>query len=203
MSSRCLLRRAITDFSSVKGTASLKQALEILGYAPTLHMFDLWQSAEQSKQWMVACRRIAEGEKVDLRPLVAGYGSGVDTPVSDVFIELAEQFPEAKVGSELFSFGRADLSSQVVLTHRPSADWYKSYVAMSSVLGSSYALWTYWIPEVSRFSVRRIAELISLLSQCYWQRQMSMKGILPLWLSKYGSFGEHMMSSRIEEAKKK
>jgi len=32
---------------------------------------------------------------------------------------------------------------------------------------------------------------------------MSMRGILPLWLSKYGSFGEHMMAARIEEAKKK
>lgn len=80
------------------GTASLKEALEILGFNPTLHMFELWQSAELSKQWMHACARIADGEKnVDLRPLVAGFGSGVDTPVSDVFIELAEQFPQAKV----------------------------------------------------------------------------------------------------------
>lgn len=61
-------------------------------------MFECWNSAELSKQWMVACCRIAEGDKnVDLRPLVEGFGSGVDTPVSDVFIELAEQFPEAKM----------------------------------------------------------------------------------------------------------
>ncbi|ORY90767.1 P-loop containing nucleoside triphosphate hydrolase protein [Leucosporidium creatinivorum] len=145
------------------GTASLREALQILGFGPTTHMFECWNSAELSKQWMVACRRIAEGDKnVDLRPLVEGFGSGVDTPVSDVFIELAEQFPEAKV----------------VLTHRPAKDWFKSYCTMSQSLGSSYAFW------------------------CYWQRQMSMRGILPLWLSKYGSFGEHMMAARIEEAKK-
>lgn len=30
-----------------------------------------------------------------------------------------------------------------------------------------------------------------------------MRGILPIWLAKYGSFGAHMMPERIQEAKDK
>lgn len=96
-------------------------------------------------------------------------------------------------------------SLQVVLTHRPAKDWFRSYTGMAQSLGPNYAFWTYWIPEV-RFPILPpvlTAELTFSIPQCYWQRQMSMKGILPLWLSKYGEFDEHMMAARLEEAKKK
>lgn len=63
-----------------------------------MHMWTCWASAPLSKSWMDALERLSMGEEVDLRPLVEGYGAGVDTPVSDVYIELAKQFPEAKVG---------------------------------------------------------------------------------------------------------
>lgn len=50
-----------------------------------------------SKDWVNAYKKIEDGEKVDLRPLVQGHQSGVDSPVSDLYLEMAQQFPNAKV----------------------------------------------------------------------------------------------------------
>lgn len=105
---------------------------------------------------MEACERLSMGENVDeqLRALVEGYGSGVDTPVSDVYIELARVFPEAKVcmieETKALDQGTNRLRPcQVVLTHRPADEWHTSYVNMAKHLGGLYALWVYWNPEVS------------------------------------------------------
>lgn len=67
-------------------------------------MTELFKTPETSKKWAKVFAGIARGdEEVDVSSVVEGYGSGVDAPFSDCYLELAKQYPEAKVG-RLFSF---------------------------------------------------------------------------------------------------
>lgn len=91
------------------GTASLKRALEKLGFGPCHHMEEVFANPPQVEHWV----RIAAKQPVDWDEVFAGYRSQVDWPGAHVWRELAAHFPKAKV----------------VLSVRPEESWWKSFSA--------------------------------------------------------------------------
>ena len=90
------------------GTASLKAALELLGFGPCHHMYELFDHPEQTVQFL----RAYNGEYVDFRALLKGYRSAVDVPSIDFYKEIHRAYPAAKL----------------VLTVRDSGDkWFESF----------------------------------------------------------------------------
>lgn len=88
------------------GTHSLKSALEILGFGPCHHMYEVRRSAKQLAFWTAA----AQGAAMDWDKVFAGYNAQVDWPAAYYWEDLAMQFPKAKV----------------ILTHRDPEVWYAS-----------------------------------------------------------------------------
>jgi len=88
------------------GTASMKAALEHLGFGPCYHMFDVLPSPQRTEDW----RRVVDGEDRDWERIFAGFGSTVDWPGCTYWRELADTFPDAKI----------------LLTTRDPQRWYDS-----------------------------------------------------------------------------
>lgn len=88
------------------GTASLKRALETLGFGPCHHMSEVLKRPETAAGWTSALRGDIDG----LPDLVSGYRATLDFPSCLLWRELADRYPEAKV----------------VLTVRDPARWYRS-----------------------------------------------------------------------------
>tara|TARA_R110002096_G_scaffold74746_3_gene176932 strand:- start:8588 stop:9208 length:621 start_codon:yes stop_codon:yes gene_type:complete len=88
------------------GTESLKNALEILGYGPCYHMFEVLPYPERVATW----RAIASGEKPDWDHVFSGFGATVDWPGASYWRELSRHFPKAKI----------------VLSIRDADSWYDS-----------------------------------------------------------------------------
>jgi hypothetical protein len=89
------------------GTASLKRALEKLGFGPCHHMEEIFANPPQVDHWV----KVAAGQKVDWDVVFAGYRSQVDWPGAHVWRELAAHFPKAKV----------------IHSVRPEEAWWKSF----------------------------------------------------------------------------
>ena len=79
------------------GTASLKQALEDLGFGPCDHMHENLDRPERFSLWSEALRCKDAGEPIDWRPLLADYRAVVDWPGAHFWRELASAHPQAKV----------------------------------------------------------------------------------------------------------
>ncbi len=75
------------------GTLSLKHALEQLGFGPTYHMQEVVRRPSHIEAW----HRYAVTGEADWDHLFAGFGSGVDFPLSCAWRPLAAHFPDAKV----------------------------------------------------------------------------------------------------------
>ena len=75
------------------GTASLKRALEILGFGPCHHMEEVFPRPEQVDHWAA----MAEGRPVDWDAAFAGFRSQVDWPGAHAWRQLAAHFPDAKI----------------------------------------------------------------------------------------------------------
>lgn len=88
------------------GTASLKSALEALGFGPCYHMFEVIGRPERVAMW----DGIARGEPADWHQVFAGYQAAVDWPACAYYEQLMAAFPDAKV----------------VLTVRDPDQWYDS-----------------------------------------------------------------------------
>jgi hypothetical protein len=88
------------------GTASLKRALDMLGFGPCHHMSEVLKRPETAAGWTLALR----GDIDVLPDLVSGYRATLDFPSCLLWRELADRYPEAKV----------------VLTVRDPARWYRS-----------------------------------------------------------------------------
>jgi hypothetical protein len=88
------------------GTASLKRALEMIGFGPCHHMEEVIKHPAEVRTWESAAR----GEKIDWGTFLQGWGSTVDFPSSLYYKELMPVFPQAKV----------------ILTVRDAASWYTS-----------------------------------------------------------------------------
>lgn len=74
------------------GTASLKLALETLGFGPCYHMSEVLGNAGHVDHWL----NVAAG-KPDWDTIFANYQSTVDFPASNYWRELAAYYPDAKI----------------------------------------------------------------------------------------------------------
>jgi hypothetical protein len=91
------------------GTLSMKVALERLGFGPCHHMLEVFARPEDAPGWAAVVR----GEFSALDQLLEGFGSSVDFPACMAWEPLWRARPESKV----------------LLTVRPSADWWRSFNA--------------------------------------------------------------------------
>ena len=89
------------------GTESLKKALEILGFGPCYHMFEVLPHQDRVDTWA----GIAQGDRPDWDRVFDGYNATVDWPGAHYWRELADQYPDAKI----------------ILSVRDSESWFKSF----------------------------------------------------------------------------
>lgn len=89
------------------GTESLKRALEMLGYAPCHHMYEVMPYPEQVAKWQA----ISDGATPDWDNVYEGFEAAVDWPTARFWRELAEHYPEAKI----------------VISVRSAESWYRSF----------------------------------------------------------------------------
>ena len=107
------------------GTRSLKEALEMLGFAPCHHMMEVFTHPEQVPFW----DRVATGQPFDWEELFKSYQSSCDWPSCTFYKELADAYPQSKV----------------ILSLRDPQSWFKSVSntimpAMKKPDGKSLAL---------------------------------------------------------------
>lgn len=88
------------------GTASLKRALEMLGFGPCHHMSEVLKRPETAAGWATALT----GDATVLSWLLSGYRATLDLPSCLLWRELVARYPRAKV----------------VLTVRDPQQWYRS-----------------------------------------------------------------------------
>jgi hypothetical protein len=74
------------------GTASLKVALEMLGFDRCYHMGEVMNNISAVDDWVAAANGKPDWEKI-----FDGYAAGVDYPVARLWRELADYYPDAKV----------------------------------------------------------------------------------------------------------
>lgn len=89
------------------GTDSMRTALNILGFGPTHHMFELSEHPDLYQRWI----DLAHGAPPDWDSLFEGYSSCVDWPSAYYWRELIELYPDA----------------HVLLTWRSAESWWKSF----------------------------------------------------------------------------
>lgn len=89
------------------GTDSMREALDILGFGPCHHMFEINRDETQRILW----RALGKGAKPDWERLFAGYNACVDWPSAFYWRELIDHYPDAKM----------------VLTYRASESWWASF----------------------------------------------------------------------------
>ncbi|MBE1462054.1 sulfotransferase family protein [Kibdelosporangium phytohabitans] len=75
------------------GTASLKRALELLGYDPCHHMSEVLKQPRTTVEWTTALN----GDPSVLPGLLSGYRATLDFPACLLWRELMELYPTAKV----------------------------------------------------------------------------------------------------------
>jgi hypothetical protein len=88
------------------GTSSLKGALDILGFGPCYHMWDIMQKPAHIALWQQA----AHNGQGDWATIFDGYQATMDWPSAFFYRELIQQYPTAKV----------------ILTLREPESWYTS-----------------------------------------------------------------------------
>ncbi len=124
------------------GTASLKGALEELGFSKCYHMQEVFRNPGHAPIWQAA----AEGKAVDWGALFADYEATVDWPGCTFYKELTERYPDAKV----------------LLNVRDPEAWYKSAsdtIYRVSRPGFPKSLVPVFVPPLRRF-VRMTKTLI-------------------------------------------
>ena len=108
------------------GTASLRDALEQLGFSKCYHMEDVFQRPADARVWDTAFA----GKPVDWDRLFEGYRAAVDWPACTFYRELMEHYPDAKV----------------ILTVRDPERWYAS--AMATIYPVARAFPMSWLRRV-------------------------------------------------------
>ncbi len=88
------------------GTATLKVALETLGFTKCYHSTSLADHPTHGPQWI----GLLEGKALDWAQLYAGYQGTMGLPTVFFYKEIMAQYPEAKV----------------ILTMRDAESWYQS-----------------------------------------------------------------------------
>ncbi len=108
------------------GTASLKRALEILGFGPCYHMFEIRSAPWKARAWL----RVTRGDAPDWPAIYQGYASAVDWPTCSFYAELAAACPQARF----------------ILTTRDSGRWYDSTRRTLYALWQAMPRWVAWLP---------------------------------------------------------
>ena len=88
------------------GTESLKKALEILGFGPCYHMYEVLPHQERVEKWV----SLVQGATPDWDAIFDGYRASADWPGAYFWREIAEHFSDAKL----------------ILTTRDADAWYES-----------------------------------------------------------------------------
>lgn len=124
------------------GTASLKAALEELGFDKCYHMQEVFPQPQHVPVWQAA----SEGKPVDWDKLFDGYQATVDWPGCTFYKELMAHYPDAKV----------------LLNVRDPEAWYRSTtntIYRMSQRGFPASLVPLFIPRLRRF-IRMVTTLI-------------------------------------------
>lgn len=90
------------------GTQSLQRAIEMLGFGPCHHMYEVRRNPRLTALW----QSIADGAPPDWDVVFDGYESTVDWPSAAYWRELAAHYPKARI----------------ILSLRDPAQWYDSMV---------------------------------------------------------------------------
>jgi hypothetical protein len=124
------------------GTASLKSALETLGYRKCHHMKEVFVSPRQIGYW----DRASRGEPMDWEQVFEGFNAAVDWPSAAYYAQLAERYPEAKV----------------ILSVRDPEGWYRS--VSETIYPLSHA-----IPEWVGLIYRPVRTVKQMILRTVWQ----------------------------------
>jgi hypothetical protein len=89
------------------GTDSMREALDLLGFGPCHHMFEVNSNEEQKRLW----RAFVQGAAISWEELFNGYSSCVDWPSAHYWPELVQVYPNARV----------------ILTGRSPESWWTSF----------------------------------------------------------------------------
>jgi len=119
------------------GTASLKKALEMLGFDPCYHMFEVMKNGHEER-WEAA---LSQPETADWPHMLEGFKATVDFPASLVYAELMAAFPEAKV----------------VLSVRDAPGWARS---VTETIWSPYAMELSLVQRPFRRGFQRMTRLM-------------------------------------------
>jgi len=122
------------------GTASLRRALEILGFGPCYHMFEIRRAPWRAAPWL----QVVRGGQADWDRTFEGYRSAVDWPACSFYAELAETYPSARF----------------ILTQRPADRWYESTRETIYALSRAFPRWSAWLPVFRR--------VYALLEELIW-----------------------------------
>ena len=160
------------------GTASLKVALETLGFGKCYHMEWLFNHHEQVKNW----HELFDTNTTNFDKLFDGFASTVDFPGYLNYKTLFEKYPDAKV----------------ILTDRDPEEWYESaintvHAATPQTIGRKLGLMKKMVLS-SRF--RKIAKSFMLVEKYLWKAQY--RGQFKnkdLALQIYNDFNEEVKSS--------
>lgn len=105
------------------GTSSLRDALELLGFAKCYHMRDVYRN-KAAKKWL----QKANGGDIGWDELLGGCDATVDWPAASFYEELAERNPDAKV----------------LLTVRDPDAWYQSISTTIYPASRDVPRWRRW-----------------------------------------------------------
>lgn len=75
------------------GTKSIKEALELLGFGPCHHMYEVVANLDQLPKWQAAAR----DKNQNWETVFEGYSSQVDWPGAHFWRQTMEAFPDAKI----------------------------------------------------------------------------------------------------------
>lgn len=134
------------------GTASLKTALEILGFGKCYHMEGLFNDPEQVNYWV----ELFETGATDFDALFDGFQSTVDFPGFLLYKKLLNRYPDAKV----------------ILTFRDPEEWYDSsintvYAVTPQTIGQKLSILKKMVLS-SRF--RKISKTFMLVEKYLWNK---------------------------------
>lgn len=126
------------------GTSSMKKALEILGFGPCYHMYELQKKPHHIRHWY----KLARGEDVDLDKIFGRYNSSLDFFACIYYKELFEKYPDAKV----------------LHTVRDSPEkWYNS--TMNTIYPAKDI-----IPRITKWLLPPVGRLMYAIETLIWER---------------------------------
>ncbi|GGE47636.1 sulfotransferase family protein [Actibacterium pelagium] len=134
------------------GTDSMREALEILGFGPCHHMFEVMSNPVQMDRW----RAFVKGADHSWEELFEGYASCTDLPSAHYWQELSKAYPDAPV----------------IMNWRDPESWWPSYEALRAAADKlphdpDSLLNTLIVPKVMRGLAHTKENAIGVLKDYY------------------------------------